>query len=201
MATIKCMPTESSSDLVLSYADAARIVQAQAALIRASQHLSAESVPLLDACGRVLSSPVLADRDQPPFNRSTRDGFACRAAELNGGPLRIVGLIRAGESFQKEMAANEAVEIMTGAPVPNGADCVVMVEHTATQENHITLTGGHKLLPGENVVPAGSEAELGASLLAAGQRLSAQHLAVAAFCGQTSLRCFRKPRVAVQATG
>ncbi len=195
------MPMDSSSDLVLSYADAAAAVRAQAALLAAGNHLNVESIPLLDACGRVLASSVLADRDQPPFDRSTRDGFACRADELSEGTLRIAGLIRAGEMFAGDLAAKEAIEIMTGAPVPSGADCVVMAEHTTAQENHITLTGGRKLLPGDNIVPAGSEAKRGASLLAVGTRLNAQHLAVAASCGQTNLNCFRKPRVAVQATG
>jgi molybdopterin molybdotransferase len=195
------MPTDSSSDLVLSYADAADAVRAQATLLAAAEHLNTDRVPLLDACGRVLASPVLADRDQPPFDRSTRDGFACRSGELNAGPLRVAGLIRAGEMWQGELAANEGVEIMTGAPVPSGADCVVMIEHTAIKENRITLTNGRKLLPGENIVHAGSEAKRGASLLARGTRLSAQHLAVAASCGTTHLDCFRKPRVAVQATG
>ncbi len=195
------MPTDSSSDLVLSYADAAEIVRAQAALLFASEHANAESVPLRDACGRVLASAVLADREQPPFDRSTRDGYACRAAELNAGLLRVAGLVRAGEMWQGELAANNAIEIMTGAPVPAGADCVVMLEHVETTENHIALTSGRKLLPGENVVPTGSEAKRGASVLAAGTWLGAQHLAVAAFCGQTHLDCFRKPRIAVQATG
>jgi molybdopterin molybdotransferase len=195
------MATDSSPDLVLSYADAAEAVRAQGAFLAAGEHLNVESVPLLDASGRVLASPVLADRDQPPFDRSTRDGFACRAAELNAGPLVVAGLIRAGEVWRGDLAAHQAIEIMTGAPVPVGADCVVMLEHLATEENHIALTGGRRLVPGENIVPAGSEAKRATSLLVAGTRLSAQHLAVAASCGQTHLNCFRKPRVAVQATG
>lgn len=195
------MPTDSPSELVLSYADAAEVVRVQAAFLLALEHPTAESVPLLDARGRVLASPVLADRDQPPFDRSTRDGYACRAAELNAGPLRIAGLVRAGEIWPSALGANEAIEIMTGAPVPVGADCVVMLEHVSSQEDHITLTGGRRLLAGENIVPAGSEARRGASVLAPGTRLSAQHLAVAASCGQTHLDCYRKPCVAVQATG
>jgi molybdopterin molybdotransferase len=195
------MPTDTPSELVLSYADAAEAVRTQAAFLLALLHSAAESVPLLDARERVLASPVLADREQPPFNRSTRDGYACRAAELNAGPLRIAGLVRAGEMWHDELAANDALEIMTGAPVPAGADCVVMLEHVVAQENHITLAADRKLIAGENIVPAGSEASLGAIVLAAGTRLSAQHLAVAAFCGKTHLDCFRKPHVAVQATG
>jgi len=195
------MSTDSPSDVVLSYADAVAVVQAQAAYLLALPHLDLESVPLLDARGRVLASPVLADREQPPFDRSTRDGYACRAEELDAGPLRVAGLVRAGEMWQSTLATNDAIEIMTGAPVPTGADCVVMLEHVTAQENHIMLMGGRTLRPGENIVPAGSEARRGANVLAVGTRLSAQHLAVAAYCGQEHVNCFRNPRIAVQATG
>ncbi len=92
-----------------------------------------EEVPLLQALGRVLAEPVLADRDFPPFPRATRDGYALRAADLMTMPatLRVVGQVRAGDSYDLPVLPGEAVEIMTGAAVPEGADTVVMVEHTA----------------------------------------------------------------------
>ena len=90
--------------------------------------LTAEEVSLLEAAGRVLAEAVAADRDYPPVARSVRDGFAVRAADLPG-ELRVIGEVRAGESFAGEVRAGEAVEIMTGAPLPRGADAVVMVEH------------------------------------------------------------------------
>ena len=87
-----------------------------------------EEVALLEAAGRVLSDRITADRDYPPVARSVRDGFAIRAADVPGD-LRVIGEVRAGESFGGEMQAGEAIEIMTGAPVPRGADAVVMIEH------------------------------------------------------------------------
>src|ERR1043166_2494762 len=97
-----------------------------------------EEVPLLQSLGRVLAQPVLADRDFPPFPRATRDGFAIRAADLgqNGTALlRIVGQVKAGDSYDLPLVSGEAVEIMTGAAVPQGADAVVMVEYTERKTN------------------------------------------------------------------
>lgn len=191
---------------VLSYSQASEVVRFHAAQVAATHHNPHQSVSLLDALGRVLAVPVLADRDQPPFDRSTRDGFACRAAEIHRKPLRIAGLVRAGEVWAGTLTTGEALEIMTGAPVPAGADCVVMIEHTATSDvgregTSVRLREGEKILPGENIVPRGTEAQRGEPLISAGTRLGAQHLAVAASCGATSLQVFRQPRVAVQATG
>src|SRR5438876_1103899 len=89
-----------------------------------------ELIPLLDSEGRVLAKAVDADRDQPPFDRSTRDGFAVRAADFGADPLKIAGQIRAGEQWHGSgLEPSAAIEIMTGAPMPEGADAVVMVEH------------------------------------------------------------------------
>ncbi len=120
-------PPPSSPSRVVSYADASRIVREHADGLAG---YAPQPSSLLDALGMVLAEPVRADRDQPPFPRSTRDGFACRAADLaSGQALNVTGLIRAGEAAARAVKAGEAVEIMTGAPVPPGADCVVMVEH------------------------------------------------------------------------
>src|SRR3954451_12889891 len=97
--------------------------------VRAAAHRPGiESVPLSAAAGRVLAEDIPADRDYPPFDRSMRDGFAVRAADLPGSP-RVVGEVRAGESYPGTVESGEAVSIMTGAPVPPGADAVVMIEH------------------------------------------------------------------------
>ena len=88
-----------------------------------------EPVRTLQAIGRVLAENVPADRDYPPFARSARDGYAVRAADVPG-ELKIVGEVRAGQMFEGSVGAGEAVEIMTGAPLPDGADAVVMIEHT-----------------------------------------------------------------------
>ena len=95
--------------------------------------LAIEMVPLAAASGRVLAREVVADRDYPPVNRSIRDGYAVRAADAQGA-LRVIGEVRAGESFAGLVGPGEAVEIMTGAPVPAGADAVVMIEHVRREE-------------------------------------------------------------------
>src|ERR1700716_1081280 len=95
-----------------------------------------ERVGLIAAAGRVLAERVLADRDYPPFARSVRDGFAVRAADLPG-ELQVMGEVRAGESSTQEVGAGQALEIMTGAPMPAGADAVVMVEHTTAADGKV----------------------------------------------------------------
>ncbi len=144
----------------------------------------------------------VADRDQPPFPRSTRDGFACRAADAVAGlPLAVIGSIRAGDAVMIEVGPGEAVEIMTGAPVPCGADCVVMVEHVLRERDSLRLSPGRTVLPGENIVPMGAEACSGAVILPGGTRISPAQIAVAAACGAGQLSVHRRPRVAIVATG
>jgi molybdopterin molybdotransferase len=149
----------------------------------------------------VLAEPVCADRDQPPFPRSTRDGFACRAADVATGlPVEIVGLIRAGESWPG-IVAGEAIEIMTGAPVPDGADCVVMVEHVQRDAGTLRLAQGRGIASGDNIVPKGAEARAGDVILPRGTRIAAAHVGAAAACGAAELSVFFRPRVAIVATG
>ncbi len=189
----------------LSYSEATATIDGYAALLACSH--SPETVSLLDALGRVLAEPVLADRDQPPFPRSTRDGFACRAAAVaSGTPLRVVGLLKAGESWPGStgaaaLGADEAVEIMTGAPLPSGADCVVMLEHVERTADVIRLTAGRRIEPGENFIPTGAEARTGATLVGPGMRLSPSQIAAAASVGASQLRVYPRPRVAILSTG
>ena len=127
------MNTAAQSAGILSFEEAYEMVRAHAQRIREQQNASQEDLPLLQALGRVLAEPVVADRDFPPFPRATRDGYAVRAADLDlDGPvlLRVVGQVKAGDSYDLPVASGEAVEIMTGAAVPQGADAVVMVEYT-----------------------------------------------------------------------
>ncbi len=185
---------------VVSYADASRIVREHADHL-APQH-APEVVRLLDSLGRVLAAPILADRDQPPFPRSTRDGFACRAADTAAGlPLGVIGSIRAGDAVRIEVGSGKAVEIMTGAAVPLGADCVVMVEHVLRDRDSLRLAPGRSVQPGENIVPMGAEARGGAVIVSGGTRISPAQIAVAAACGAGELRVHRRPRVAIVATG
>ncbi len=186
---------------IVSYEEAALAVrrEAERILVRA---LKQERLPLLQAAGRVLAEPILADRDQPPFARSTRDGFACRAAELEHGGLRIAGSLRAGQPWSgEEIGAGEAIEIMTGAAVPPGADCVVMVEHINAADGRVQLNGQHRPAVGENIVPAGAEAKHGVAILPAGRRMGPPEIAAAAACGAAMAPVFAQPRVAILATG
>lgn len=128
------MNTAAQSAGVLAFEEAYEVVRQHCQRILELPEAQSESVPLLQALGRVLAEPIVADRDFPPFPRATRDGFAVRAIDLEqSGPtvLRVVGQVKAGDSYDLPLAAGEAVEIMTGAAVPPGADAVVMVEYTA----------------------------------------------------------------------
>lgn len=186
--------------MVLSYDEAAAVIRAATERVR--RRRAVERVPLLGTAGRVLAEEVRADRDQPPFPRSTRDGFACRAADLALGPLRVIGQLRAGEAWTGgAIAPGEAVEIMTGAPVPAGADCVVMVEHVANSAGHVTLTGPREMATGENVVPAGAEARAGDVVIPAGRRMGITEIGAAPSCGAAEVEVFARPRVAILATG
>jgi molybdopterin molybdotransferase len=185
---------------VVSYAEACRVVREHADQVE-SPH-APQSVGLLDSLGMVLAEPVGADRDQPPFARSTRDGFACRAANIVAGlPLKIIGSIRAGEAETLEVNSGQAVEIMTGAPVPAGTDCVVMVEHVQLELDTLRLAPGRSIAPGDNIVPRGAEARGGEVIVPRGMRISARQVAAAAACGMGQLRVFPRPRVAIVATG
>lgn len=194
-------PNSSASERVLRYDEAAAVVRRHAEQVRAQSH-PVESVPLLASPGRILAEPIVADRDQPPFPRSTRDGFACRAADLAQGPLRVIGQLRAGEAWTSgPIAPGESVEIMTGAALPAGGDCVVMIEHVTVAAGHITLTGPRELDPGENVVPAAAEARAGDVVVPPGRRIGVTAIAATAACGAAELRVFARPRVAILSTG
>ncbi len=187
------------SGRVPAFAEAFARVEAEAAGLAAR---GVEEAALLDGLGRVLAEGLAADRDQPPFARSTRDGFAARARDWKRGGLQVAGLLRAGEAWPGGAVAEGAcVEIMTGAPVPAGCDSVAMVEHVKRAGESVSLAAGQRIVAGENVIPAGAEARAGAVLLAEGTRLNAHGVAAAAACGHARVRVYRKPRVVILATG
>lgn len=203
----------------ISFSEACFIVTAQSAVILATQAYETMKSNLSEALGRVLAAPLIADRDQPPFPRATRDGFAVRARDLTTGvPLYVVGQLRAGESWpsgQPPLAVGEAIEIMTGAPLPPGADAVLMIEHVQESDGRslndsdaeppprrsVLPYPGRTLAVGENIVQQGSEAHQGAILLQAGSRLEPEQIALAASCGFLSVPVYVKPNVAILATG
>lgn len=158
-------------------------------------------VSLLDSAGRVLAEPIHADRDFPPFSRSTRDGFAVRSQDIQDlpAPLQCQGLVKAGGEFTGAVGALECVEIMTGAPVPEGADAVVMVEYTTRDGEWVHVN--RAVTAGENVVPRGSEAARGDLLIEAGRRIRYGEVALIASVGCSSVSVYRMPRVAIIPTG
>jgi len=193
------------TDELLSYDQAAAIVASYASS-RGGLQPSTEQVELSQACGRVLAQPLLADADQPPFSRSTRDGYACRAAEASiHAPLPVAGATRAGQTPPGPLPPNAVWEIMTGAAVPAGADAVVMLEHVEVSGNAATakarLLPSRTIAPGENIVAQGAQARMGDEMLPAGRQVQFGQIALAATCGFTALKVFLRPRVAILATG
>jgi molybdopterin molybdotransferase len=186
---------------LLSYEQAAALVATQADRL-IGRKPAVEFVELAAAAGRVLAAPLCADRDQPPFARSTRDGYACRAAEASAHELLpVAGATRAGQVPAGPLPAGAAWEIMTGAAVPVSADAVAMLEHIDVIDGQIRLHASRTLACGENVVPQGAEACAGDELLQAGTRLGPAQIALAAACGTASVPVFARPRVAILATG
>ena len=184
---------------VLGFAEALDLVLRHAAQVRPP---GSEQVALLASAGRVLAGEVLADRDQPPFDRATRDGFAVRAEDFTAGQrLGIAGQVRAGEAWVGELASGCAIEIMTGAPVPYGADAVAMLEYADQAGSEVWATAGRSLQAGENIVRRASEARQGDILLASGAAIGAAEIALAASCGCVQLAVYRQPKVAIVATG
>jgi molybdopterin molybdotransferase len=186
---------------VLSFEDARRVVEEQAVHVPIP---ATETVDLLSAAGRVLAEPITADRDIPPFPRSTRDGYAVRSSDLARIPatLELIGEIKAGEkpeAIPHKVAAGQTVSIMTGAPVPAGADAVLMIEFTARKADQIRTD--RPVGPGENIVPLGAEARQGSLLLDCGMRLHEAAIALAASVGQSRVEVYKRPRVAVLTTG
>ncbi|MBB5055950.1 molybdopterin molybdotransferase [Granulicella aggregans] len=188
---------------VLDFEAAVDEVLRHAAELRGSVAGATEEVPLLESAGRMLARAIVADRDQPPFDRSTRDGFAVRATAFSaGGWLSIVGQVRAGDVWSgPPLADNEAIEIMTGAPLPAGADAVTMVEHVELDGGNIRAQQGRRVSPGENVVPQGSEARAGEVVVAVGSTIGAAEIALAATAGESTLAVAGRPSVAIVATG
>jgi molybdopterin molybdotransferase len=157
-----------------------------------------ERVSLEAAVGRVLAESIAADRDSPALSRSVRDGYAVRAADVPGD-LAVIGEVRAGERFQGEVGAGQAVEIMTGAPIPAGADAVVMVEHARRVNGRVEIESAAE--PAQFINPQGCEAAANETVLRAGKRIDYADVAMLAAFGRTHVSVFGKPEVAIIATG
>jgi len=164
-----------------------------------------EPVPLSEAYNRVLAKDIVSPLDIPPFNRSTVDGYAVKAtdtfdAEENRPiPLRLVGKVNAGEAPRIKVERGTAAEIVTGAPIPEGADAVVMIEHTAQKDKNVLVHQSVSL--GENVMKAGSDIRKGETVLKKGSILSPHEIGVLAAIGSAKVEVYKRPRVAIFSTG
>jgi molybdopterin molybdotransferase len=167
----------------------------------ANPQRATETLPLGDALGRVLAEDVAADRDYPPFHRSARDGFAVNSAGLSNTPVTLerVGEIQAGQHFEGRIEEGQCLQIMTGAPLPEGADAVVMIEHTRAEGSRIEIKRAVELW--ENVVCRGSEAPAGSKILPVGRRLGAGEIGLLASVGKARVTVFIRPSVAILPTG
>lgn len=160
-----------------------------------------ETVPLRAALGRVLADDVHSPLDIPPNTNAAMDGFALRAADLNadgGATLRVVGTAWAGHPLARTIGPGECARIMTGAPVPDGADTVVMQERTTVTDDSVHITRAE---PGANVRAAGEDLAVGDRAVAAGTRVRPAELGVLASLGLTEVEVIRRPSVALFATG
>jgi molybdopterin molybdotransferase len=159
-----------------------------------------EDVALANVLGRVLAAPVLARHDQPPFDASAMDGYAMRAADVSEGTwLDVIGTSQAGAGFGGAIGSGQAVRIFTGAPVPAGADTVIMQEEAVREGDRVRFTAPARL--GHSVRPKGNDFATGQVLLGAGTRLTPMQIAVAAAANRASLSVARRPRIALMATG
>ncbi len=161
-----------------------------------------ETVPLREALDRVLAADVASPLDVPPAANSAMDGYALRAADLPAdgeAVLEVVGTVLAGHPFAGEVGPGQAVRIMTGAPLPRGADTVVMQEHARREGDRVAIGPGHR--PGQHVRHAGEDIARGSTVLAAGRRLVPADLGVLASLGVAEVTVRRRPRVAFFSTG
>ncbi len=164
-----------------------------------------EEVSLLEAHDRVLAENVIAKLDIPPFDRSTVDGYAVRAEDTFGSeenrPLKlsVCGAVNAGEEPKISLSSSEAAEIVTGAPMPDGADAVIMLEYTERKSSDLYVYGA--VVKGENVMKAGSDIRKGETVLKAGKLLHSREIGLLAAIGLAKTKVYAPPRVAVLSTG
>jgi len=176
------------------------VAEAQERLLAMAAVLPLEEAPLDESAGRWVTREIAALRSQPSADLSAMDGYAVRHADMPG-PWIVTGESAAGAGFDDAVAPGEAVRIYTGAPMPPGADCVVLQEEVTREGQRLILSGEGPGHPGRNVRKAGSDFSEGFPILPAGTLLSPRHVALAALAGHGSLILPRRPRIAILSTG
>jgi molybdopterin molybdotransferase len=177
------------------------VAEALAAIARLAP-LGTEEVPLAEAAGRVLARAIRADLDWPPFETSAMDGYAVRIADVRAPGAVLAerdGLVAAGDAPPTPIAVGEAVRVMTGAPLPDNAEAVVPVEQARREPGRVRLDAAPS--PGTHVRRRGESIAAGTPLLSPGRRLAAADVALAAMAGADPVAVFRRPRIAIAATG
>ncbi|HXG11945.1 MAG TPA: gephyrin-like molybdotransferase Glp [Gemmataceae bacterium] len=180
------------------------VSQAQAIILQQARPLPPETVPLSSAAlGLVLAEDVVSDLDMPPYDKALMDGYAVRSADLpeGRGVLNVIEEITAGQTPRRPLGPGQAARIMTGAPLPAGADAVVIVERTRLLEGGRVQVEDRPPRPGQNVLPRGQEMRPGETVLVAGTVLRPQEFGVLATVGRTAVRVHPAPRVAILSTG
>lgn len=172
--------------------------QAYKIMMAQTRLLGSEQVGLDAALNRVLAEDVCSDMDMPPFVKAAMDGYACRREDL-ANDLQIVEILKAGEAPRKSIGPNECAKIMTGGMVPEGADCVIIVEKTATLDANTVRFAAESTT--DNICLIGEDIQVGDVVLLAGTRLRPQHVAMLASVGCVRPQVARKPRVGIIATG
>jgi len=184
----------------ISIDEAHAIIQAGVPVIERT-----ERVPLMEARGRVLAAPVVADMDVPPFDRASMDGYALVAADTagatreQGARLELIGQIYTGDLPSVAVTPGSCVEVATGAPIPPGADAVVMVEETRMAGGHVEIL--RPMRPGQNIGPRGADIGAGDTVLRAGDMLNASRIGALAALGLADADVWARPTVAILSTG
>lgn len=181
------------------------VEEARETILSKIERLSTEEVPILDSLGRVLDEDVLAEADIPPFNNSAMDGYAVRFEDTTGAgsgkpvELKVLGDVAAGYVPESPIGKGEAIRIMTGAQMPEGANAVVMVENTERTDDDAFVFSPAR--PGENVRYAGEDIRAGETALKHGKKVIPGDIGMMASVGKATVKVVRKPRVAIITTG
>lgn len=173
------------------------IEQAYEIVLQNVKSLNTEKVSFTDSLGRILAEDVKSDIEMPPFDKSAMDGYACRKEDL-GNPLEIIEVIPAGKTPEKVIGKNQCANIMTGAPIPEGADTVVQVELTEVDGNTVKVLEAPKKT---NISYRAEDVKVGTKVLSKGIKIEASHIAIFAAVGYTDVLVYQKPKVGIISTG
>ncbi|MBN2428390.1 MAG: molybdopterin molybdotransferase MoeA [Deltaproteobacteria bacterium] len=167
-------------------------------VLGSARFLGSEPVDLVDSLGRILAEDIVSDIDMPPFDKSSMDGYACKLADIRN-PLKILEILPAGKKPEKTIGKNQCSKIMTGAAVPEGADCVIMVEHTRLNESGEVLFTADKT--DKHIYYKGEDIKGGEIVLEQFRRIRPQHVAILASAGKARPLVSKRPKVGIIATG